>query len=110
MPAYIPTFPQLTSSCKTMLFPPVAIGPIVTGVRMGLVNCQEVLEPLSQRLPLPASVAVERLELVVVLLLILDLDLLDKNLLLLRVAVATITSYTSSTTENVVHVPFVVTS
>jgi len=42
---------------------PVAIGPLVLGVRIGLENCQEDLDPLPQRLPLPAPVALEILEL-----------------------------------------------
>ena len=33
--------------------PPVALGPLVSRVRKGLVNCQEDLAPLPQRLPLP---------------------------------------------------------
>ena len=42
---------------------PVALGPLVFGVRNGLENCQEDMAPLPQRLPLPASVALEILEL-----------------------------------------------
>ena len=37
--------------------PPVALGPLVTGVRKGLSNCQEDSQPRPQRLPLPAPVA-----------------------------------------------------
>jgi len=43
--------------------PPVALGPLVPGVDKGLDNCQEDLDPLPQRLPLPAPVALEILEL-----------------------------------------------
>jgi len=43
--------------------PPVALEPLVSGVRKGLANCQEDLAPLPQRLPLPAPVALEILEL-----------------------------------------------
>ncbi len=43
--------------------PPVALGPLVSGVRKGIANCQEDLARLLQRLPLPAPVAFEILEL-----------------------------------------------
>ncbi len=42
--------------------PPVALGPLVSGVRAGLVNCQEDLDPTPERLPLPAPVALAILE------------------------------------------------
>ena len=43
--------------------PLVALGPLVSGVRKGLANCQEDMAPLPQRLPMPALVALEILEL-----------------------------------------------
>ncbi len=54
--------PYLSSIKKYLqnhALPPVALGPLVLGVRKGLANCQEDLAPLLQRLPLPAPVALE---------------------------------------------------
>jgi len=58
--------PCLSSINKFMqdhALPPVALAPLVSGVRKGLENCQENMDPLPQRLPLPALVALEILEL-----------------------------------------------
>ena len=58
--------PYLSSINKYLLdhaLPPVALGPLVSGVRKGLANCQEDLAPQPQRLPLPAPVALKILEL-----------------------------------------------
>ncbi len=41
---------------------PVAPGPLVLGVRKGLEECQHDDKPTPERLPLPAPVAVSRLE------------------------------------------------
>ena len=43
--------------------PLVALGLLVSGIHKELANCQENLAPLPQRLPLPAPVALEILEL-----------------------------------------------
>ena len=72
---------------------PVALGPLFSGVRKGLANCQEELAPLPQRLPLPAPVAFEILEFAEGLQLSVGWILLDPDLPLLRAAVATITAY-----------------
>ena len=37
--------------------PPVALGPLIDGVRKGLAYCQRDLSPTPERLPLPAPVA-----------------------------------------------------
>jgi hypothetical protein len=37
--------------------PPVALGPLIDGVRKGLANCQRDLAPTPGRFPLPAPVA-----------------------------------------------------
>ena len=42
--------------------PPVALGPMVSGVRKGLANCQKDLDPTPERLSLPASVALAIME------------------------------------------------
>jgi hypothetical protein len=58
--------PYLSSINKYLqdhALPPVALGPLVSGVRKGLENCQEDMRRLPQRLPLPAPVALEILEL-----------------------------------------------
>ena len=73
--------------------PPAALGPLVSGVCKGLVNCQEDMTPLPQRLPLPAPVALEILELAEGLQLLVGMALLDPDLPLHRAAVATITAY-----------------
>ena len=43
--------------------PPVALGAIVAGVRLGLANCQTDMPPTPERLPLPSLVALAILEL-----------------------------------------------
>ncbi len=51
--------PYLSAINKLLLdhaLPPVALGPLVTGVRKGLSNCQERSQPRPQRVPLPAPV------------------------------------------------------
>ena len=73
--------------------PPVALGPLVTGVRKGLSNCQEDSYPRPQRLPLPAPVALAILELAERLLRCVRWTPRDPNLLLLRAAAASIASY-----------------
>ena len=42
--------------------PPVALGPLVSGVRKGLEKCQRDASPTPERLPLPAPVALSILE------------------------------------------------
>ena len=74
--------------------PPVAVGPLVARVRKGLENCQEDMAPLPQRLPLPAPVALQILELAEGLQLAVEFHTRDPDLPLLRAAVAIITSYT----------------
>jgi hypothetical protein len=73
--------------------PPVALGPLVAGVRKGLMNCQTDTAPLPERLPLPAPVALAILELGEKLLPETDWDPEDPTLPVLRAAVATIASY-----------------
>ena len=89
--------PYLSAINKYLLdhaLPPVALGPLVSGVRKGLANCQEDLAPQPQRLPLPAPVALKILELAERLLLTVEFHWIDvDNLALLRAAVATITAY-----------------
>jgi hypothetical protein len=88
--------PYLSSINKYLqdhALPPVALGPLVAGVRKGLANCQEDLAPLPQRLPLPAPVALEILELAESLQLSVQFHWSDPDLDLLRAAVATITAY-----------------
>ncbi len=58
--------PYLSAINKLLMdhaLPLVALGPLVTGVRKGLSNCQEDSHPRPQRLPLPAPVALSILEL-----------------------------------------------
>ena len=71
--------------------PPVALGPLVAGVR--LENCQEDTRPLPKRLALPAPVALAILDLAERLLPTILWDCRDPKLLLMRAAVATITAY-----------------
>ena len=73
--------------------PPVALGPLVTGVRKGLAQCQVDTLPLPERVPLPAPVALAILELAEGLLTSVRWQPADPHLLLLRAAVATIASY-----------------
>ena len=67
--------PYLSAINRLLLdnaLPPVALGPLVTGVRKGLSNCQEDSQPRPQRLPLPAPVALAILELAKRLLLVVN--------------------------------------
>ncbi len=64
----------------------------MSGVRKDLANCREDLDPLPQRLPLSAPVALEILKLAEGLQLSVGWTLLDPDLSLLRAAVATITA------------------
>ncbi len=73
--------------------PPVALGTLVSGVRKGLENCQEDMCILSQRLPLPAPVALEILELAEGLQRSVEFHWSDPDLDLIGALVATITSY-----------------
>ena len=73
--------------------PPVALGPLVAGVRKGLMNCQTDIDPLLERLPVPAPVALAILELGEKLLTMTTSDPEDTNLPVLRATVATIASY-----------------
>jgi len=66
---------------------------LVSGVRKGFENCKEDLAPLPQRLPLPAPVALEILELAESMQLSVQFHWMDPDLDLLRAAVATITAY-----------------
>ncbi len=75
------------------MLPLVAIGPLVTGVRKGLSNCQEDSQPRPQRLPLPAPVALAILELAERLLLGVKWEAEDPSFLLLRATAASIASY-----------------
>ena len=88
--------PYLSAINRLLLdnaLPPVALGPLVTGVRKGLSNCQEDSQPRPQRLPLPAPVALAILELAERLLRVVTWTTADPNLLLLRAAAASIASY-----------------
>ena len=73
--------------------PPVALGPIVAGVRKGLMNCHTDTAPLPERLPLPAPVALAILELGEQLLIKTTWKPKDPILPVLRATVATIASY-----------------
>jgi hypothetical protein len=88
--------PYLSSINKYLqdhALPPVTLGPLVSRVRKGLANCQEDLEPLPHRLPLPAPVALEILELAESLQLSVQFHWSDPDLDLLRAVVAAITAY-----------------
>ena len=65
----------------------------MAGVRKGLTNFQVDTAPLSERLPLPAPVALAILELGERLLLTITWTPHDPDMPLLRVAVATVTAY-----------------
>ncbi len=65
----------------------------MTGVRKGLANCQEDTAPEAKRLPLPAPVMLSILELAEGLFPFVQWDIRDPKLMLLRAAVASITSY-----------------
>ena len=72
---------------------PVALGPLVSDVRRGLDNCQFDLKPDTERVPLPAPVALSILELAESLLPRVHWDPSDPNLRLLRACVASVTAY-----------------
>ena len=73
--------------------PPVALGPLVSDVRRGLENCQVDISPSTERLPLPAPVALSILELAEGLVQVVHWDPSDQRLLLLRACVATLACY-----------------
>ena len=73
--------------------PPVALGPLVSGVRKGLANCQLDTTPQVKRLLLPEPVMLIILELSELLLPIVHWDVHDPNLLLLRAAATSMVSY-----------------
>jgi hypothetical protein len=58
-----PYLSAINSFLQDHALPPVALGPIVAGVRKGLMNCQTDTAPLLERLPLPAPIALAILEL-----------------------------------------------
>jgi hypothetical protein len=72
--------------------PPVALGPMVAGVRLGLANCQKDMAPTPERLPLPAPVALAILERAEGLLKNRD-QWVENDIRLLRACIATIASY-----------------
>ncbi len=87
--------PYLTTINKFLqdhALPPVALGPLVSGVRRGLTNSQEDSTPLLERMPLPAQVVCAILELAEHLLRSVRSQA-DPRVTLLRAACATITSY-----------------
>jgi hypothetical protein len=69
------------------------LGPLVTGFRKGLANCQQDKAPQAKRLPLPAPMMLSILELTEGLLPSVHWDIRDPKLLLLRTTVASIVSY-----------------
>jgi hypothetical protein len=73
--------------------PPVALGPLVSGVRKGLEKCQRGNNPTPGRLPLPAPVAMPVLEGAEHLLPLIQWNPRDPRLQLLRASVASIASY-----------------
>jgi hypothetical protein len=73
--------------------PPVALGAMVTGVRLGLANCQTDLAPTPERLPLPAPVALAILQRAEALLLKNHDTRTSTDIRLLRACLATIASY-----------------
>jgi len=88
------TSPQSLGSYRiTPCLPPVALGSLVAGVRKRLNNCQRDTAPLSERLPLPAPVALATQELGERLLMRAKWTPHDPDMPLLRVAVATVTAY-----------------
>ena len=72
--------------------PPIALGPLVSGVRKGIENNQEDTDPHPKRVPLPAPVAGAILELAEQLLRSIRVQS-DHRVPLLLASVATITSY-----------------
>ena len=88
--------PYLSAINKLLLdhaLPLVALGPLVTGVRKSLSNCQKDSRPRSQRLTLPAPVALAIHEVTKRLLLVDKWEAENPNVLLLRAAAASIASY-----------------
>jgi hypothetical protein len=74
--------------------PPVALGPLIDGVRKGLANCQRDLAPTPERLPLPAPVALAILAKAEALLKVVHWDCpTEDNNTLLRACIASIASY-----------------
>ena len=105
--------PYLSSINKYLqdhALPPVALGPLVAGVRKGLSNCQEDLAPLPQRLPLPAPVALEILELAESLQLSVEFHWSDPNLDLLAHQSPPSPPTCSSIVGNAVHALYTETS
>ena len=73
---------------------PVALGPLIDGVRKGLANCQRDLAPTPERLPLPAPVALANLAKAEALLKVVHWDCpTEDNNTLLRACIASIASY-----------------
>jgi len=71
--------------------PPVALGPLIDGVHKGLANCQRILAPTPERLPLSAPVALAILEMTETLLKVVQWDCpTANNNTLLRARVASI--------------------
>jgi hypothetical protein len=89
--------PYLSAMNKFLLDhgkPPVALGPVVSGVHKGLVNCQKDLDPTPERLPLPVPVALAILEKAEELLKGVQWDTHDQtDNMLLRACISTIASY-----------------
>jgi hypothetical protein len=73
--------------------PPVALGAMVAGVRLGLANCQTDMAPTPERLPLPAPVALAILERAEALLRKTRHTRSVTDIRLLRACLATIASY-----------------
>ncbi len=72
---------------------PVALGPMVSGVRSGLANCQTYVAPTPERLPLPVPVALAILEKVELLLRGVQWGaLLTHDIMLLRACLSSIAS------------------
>jgi hypothetical protein len=89
--------PYLSAINKFLLdhgMSPVALGPMVTGVRKLLANCQKDLAPTAERLPLPAPVALAILEKAEELIKGVQWAAHDcTNNMLMRACTVTITSY-----------------
>ena len=88
-----PYLSAINNSLKDHALPPIALGSLVAGVRKGLTNCQLDTAPLPERLPLPAPVSLAILELGEALLRSITWTPQDPDMPLLRVAVATVTTY-----------------
>ncbi len=74
--------------------PPVALGAMVAGVRLGLANCQTDMAPTPGRLPLPTLVALAILERAEALVKNRD-KWVANDIRLLRASIATIAFYIS---------------